>query len=221
MVYTHLFETNAQFNAAYTGDSYIEPWVSYTRESNTVAYNKPDPTNGHPYVDLGLPSGTLWATCNVGASSPEESGNYYAWGDPREKDDWDDDNYLWGNPTTKYNYTDGLTELETEDDVAHVIMGGEWHIPTISQVKELLDNTAWIDTTINGVDVKQLISNINGNTIVFPYLRNGADIPSSTVETSWTNWGGSYEGYNCDPGYDFDLYYGTVYFEHTFRGVIG
>ena len=111
--------------------------------------------NDHKYVDLGLPSGTLWATMNVGASKPTDGGLYFQWGDTqgytkdqvgagdgKKKFYWPD--YKW-NPSgdgkifTKYA-TEGAT-LELEDDAANANMGGEWHMPTDTQIRELLDNT--------------------------------------------------------------------------------
>ena len=91
----------------------------------------------HEYVDLGLPSGTLWATCNVGASKPEEYGDYYAWGETEPKEVYDWSTYRWCNggrtSLTKYNtkssygIVDNKTELELEDDAAYVNWGPSWH----------------------------------------------------------------------------------------------
>lgn len=117
--------------------------------------------NGHEYVDLGLPSGTLWATCNVGANSPEEYGNYYAWGETHTKDffDWTTYQYCNGdfNKLTKYccsaNFgaVDNLSNLLEEDDVATTEWGSGWRIPTSEQWQELLDNTTNVWTTQNGI----------------------------------------------------------------------
>lgn len=110
--------------------------------------------NGYDYVDLGLPSGTLWATCNVGASAPTQTGLYFAWGETDGHLDglgtktfsWND--YKFGAKDTsdttnygmkKYNGTDSKVILDKEDDAAHVIMGGEWRIPTVEQFEELCD----------------------------------------------------------------------------------
>ena len=109
-----------------------------------------DPDN-HEYVDLGLPSGTLWATCNIGANSPEEAGLYFAWGETQGytaeqvgseegKRAFDWDNYKFGpdSAITKYNDTDGLTVLEPEDDAATVNWGEGWRMPTKEQFWELM-----------------------------------------------------------------------------------
>lgn len=110
--------------------------------------------NGFEYVDLGLPSGTLWATSNVGASKPYDYGLYFQWGDNKGYDknqigkgkeqkvfdsDWSD--YKWGTYPDFTKYTDKSATLELEDDAAHTNMGGDWHIPTPSQINELLENT--------------------------------------------------------------------------------
>ena len=83
--------------------------------------------NGHDYVDLGLPSGTKWATCNVGASKPWEYGGYYAWGETEPKE-----NYGW----SAYKYS-------SEDDAAHANWGGKWRMPTRAQQEELLKECYW------------------------------------------------------------------------------
>lgn len=122
--------------------------------------------NGHPYVDLGLPSGTLWSICNVGASNPSDSGLYFQWGDTigykasqvgigegkkKFRIDWND--YKWnpsgdGKTFTKYA-TPGAT-LDLEDDAAHANMGGDWHMPTPEQIRELLNHTTSAWTTYKG-----------------------------------------------------------------------
>ena len=107
--------------------------------------------DGHEYVDLGLPSGLKWATCNVDATTPEEYGGYYAWGETEEKENYCWNTYKWCNDSlstlTKYctddSYgiiVDNKTILDPEDDVAHVKWGGSWRMPTIDEYKELIYN---------------------------------------------------------------------------------
>ncbi len=121
----------------------------------------------HEYVDLGLPSGTLWATCNVGATAPEQSGNYFAWGETKTKQSYSYTNYKWYNwdegreyfDITKYleddcdaeGDVDHLTTLTLEDDAAHVNWGGDWRMPTSDELKELIDKCEWQWTTLNGI----------------------------------------------------------------------
>lgn len=118
--------------------------------------------NGYDYVDLGLPSGTLWATCNVGAERSSDYGLYFQWGDTKgyakdyiEKShktknfSWND--YKWYNDGTFTKYAEEGDVLDLEDDAAHVNMGGDWHMPSPEQIKELLDNTTNAWTTSDGV----------------------------------------------------------------------
>lgn len=128
-------------------------------------------SNNYDYVDLGLPSGTLWATCNVGANKPWEYGKYFAWGDTKgyydnEKHDFSWNSYKWCNGAfntlTKYNNHSGCGSvddklvLDPDDDAVHVHMGGDWHMPTLAQLNELLYFTTqqWVEnyqgTSING-----------------------------------------------------------------------
>ena len=138
---------------------------------------KTDLYNGHEYVDLGLPSGIKWATCNVGATSPEEYGGYYAWGETEEKSNYDWSTYKWRNGSygsmTKY-YTDGSygtvdnkTVLDPEDDVARVKWGGSWRMPTKAEQDELRDNCTWTWTIQNGVNGYK-VTGPNGNSIFLP-----------------------------------------------------
>ena len=131
-------------------------------------------------VNLGLPSGTIWAACNLGASSPEEYGDYYAWGETEPKDKYTWGNYIFRtrNDLTKYNGEDGKTILDPEDDAAHVLLGGKWHIPTKKQIEELVENTTNEDSELDGVKGKLFTSKINDNTLFFPYsgYKSGGDI---------------------------------------------
>ena len=123
-------------------------------------------------VDLGLPSGTIWATCNLGASSPEEYGEYYAWGETEPKDNYAWETYKFGEKnglTNKYNIYDRKTILDPEDDAAHVVLGGKWHMPTRGQIRELFENTINEHSELNGVKGRLFKSKTNGNTLFFPY----------------------------------------------------
>ncbi len=172
----------------------------------------PDNINGHEYVDLGLPSGLKWATCNVGASKPEEYGGYYAWGETEEKENYDWSTYKWcnGSETTmtkyctnsSYGTVDNKTVLDPEDDVAHVKWGGSWRMPTLEEQKELLNNCTWSWTTQNGVSGYKVTSKTNGNSIFLPAAggRYGADLyDSSNRGCYWLSslgGGGSYGAYD-------------------------
>lgn len=139
----------------------------------------PDHGN-HEYVDLGLPSGTLWATCNLGASSPEENGDYFAWGETVPKNEYTYGNYKWWyhdengyryiskyNTDSNFGPVDGKTELEPEDDAAYVNWGSSWRMPSYDQVAELVNTCSWQWTSRNGV-TGHLITGTNGNTMFLP-----------------------------------------------------
>lgn len=113
----------------------------------------------HEYVDLGLPSGTLWATCNVGASSQEEYGSYYAWGEICTKSEYTYDNYI---------YKDIPPTLTLDNDVAHVNWGGNWRMPTVWEMRELLNECKWNKATIGGVNGCKVSSRKNNNYIFLP-----------------------------------------------------
>lgn len=103
------------------------------------------------YVDLGLPSGKLWASCNLGATSPYEYGNYYAWGETEPKSDYSWETYKYGKgaedtvakycTNSFYGTVDGKTVLEPEDDAVYVATNGEAHMPTKDDIQELINNT--------------------------------------------------------------------------------
>lgn len=119
-------------------------------------------------IDLGLPSGVKWASFNVGATKPEDVGDYYAWGETHTKQDYSLETYKWYDGTfTKYNADDNKIVLDLEDDVAHVKWGTEWRIPSAEDVQELIDNSTWTWTTINGVK-GNLVTGPNGNSIFLP-----------------------------------------------------
>ena len=144
---------------------------------------KPDPNtpnaNGHEYVDLGLPSGLLWATCNVGADSPEDYGYYFAWGETQPKENYNWSTYKYStdyDQLTKYcnygsygkdGFTDNKTVLDPEDDAATANWGGAWRMPTRAEQQELINNCTWTWTTQNGVNGYK-VTGPNGNSIFLP-----------------------------------------------------
>ncbi len=133
----------------------------------------------HPYVDLGLPSGTLWAAYNVGATAPEECGDYFAWGETAPKEYYNYSNegdYKHGvfdgdaapdYGLTKYNSTDGLTTLEPVDDAATANWGTPWRMPTVTECDELREECTWTWTALNGMNGYE-VKGSNGNTIFLP-----------------------------------------------------
>lgn len=204
--YLHSFETESAFAAAYNGSDYLEPWVSYTDEiegEEHVDYNRYDPFNGHEYVDLGLPSGTMWAPFNIGASSPEEYGDYYAWGELETKSDYSWETYRFGPDTalTKYNSTDGNMELSMEDDVVRKEMGGEWCLPTVGQFEELMTYTTHESrAVVNGISGTLFTSTFDtGKTLFLPYAGNMDGTGNNNLQRLGTYLTGDlYEGYTSE-----------------------
>ena len=143
-------------------------WGSALRRSNTSEERREDKDNTQ-YIDLGLPSGTLWADRNIGATEPEEYGDFYAWGETEPKKEYTWNTYKWDVYCTKYNKKDGKTVLEPEDDVVYLKTKGEAHIPTEEQIKELIDNTTSKYKTINGIVGRLYKSKVNGNNIFLPF----------------------------------------------------
>ena len=196
--------------------------------------------NGYDYVDLGLPSGTLWASCNVGADKPSDSGLYFQWGDTKgytkeqigkdKQFNWK--NYKWnpsGDGYTFTKYANPGDTLELEDDAAHVNMGGDWHIPTPKQCQELIDNT--ISEWTKQDNVKGMIftsKQDNSKSIFIPAVGNAfcdliddneifGYIWSSMLDAYYDDYGNALyfvsRGAHID-GYDRD-------FGISVRGVIG
>ena len=135
------------------------------------------PPDDHEYVDLGLPSGTLWATMNVGANAPEEYGDYFAWGETEPKEVYNWSTYKWCNGSYKtmtkyctsssYGTVDDKTQLEPEDDAANVNWGSSWRMPTMEQQDELRNNCTWTWMTTNEVKGYN-VTGPNGNSLFLP-----------------------------------------------------
>lgn len=127
------------------------------------------------YVDLGLPSKIMWAKCDLGASSPENYGDEYSWGETWTK--WTTDYYYFtdivAGQYTKYDSRDKRFFLEKEDDVAYLRLGEGWRYPTWNEVQELYDNCTVTESTLNGWPGVMFISKINNNYIFFGYRTKG------------------------------------------------
>ena len=139
------------------------------------------------YVDLGLPSGNLWAKCNLGASAPEAYGDYYAWGEVEPKQVYTNSNHKWykeGAPSlgfTKYNNEDGKLSLENEDDAVIQKLGNGWRTPTLADFRELTNQkyTTIKKTTLNGVAGYQITSKKNKKSIFIPFAGFKNDKPQT------------------------------------------
>ena len=138
--------------------------------------DEPEPQQ-YDYVDLGLPSGTLWATMNVGANTPEEYGDYFAWGEVAPKEVYDWSTYKWCNGSeytltkycanSEYGTVDNKTDLDLEDDAVYVNWGPSWRMPTSDQLEELKNSCTWQRTEMNGV-IGNVVTGPNGNTMFLP-----------------------------------------------------
>ena len=179
--------------------------------------------NGHEYVDLGLPSGTLWATCNVGSDTPEGYGDYFARGEADPKGFYSWKNYKYGRfyqnryEMNKYctdsvfglnGFVDSLTLLEPDDDLASTIWGTAWRTPTIEQWEEMFQNTTSVWTTLNGVNGWHFTAS-NGNSLFLPAAGyywdeelNAADLGvywsvTLNVEYPYRAWSFHFNSFQC------------------------
>lgn len=176
---------------------------------------------GHDWVDLGLPSGTKWATMNVGANSPSDYGSYFAWGETSPKSSYD-----WGNlkycldasgskfskyvADSKYGNVDSKTNLELSDDAAYVNWGSGWRMPSRAQQDELLEKCKWTRTSIGGHHGYKVVGP-NGNSIFFPYA--GYYFKNSRPFVDWGYyWSCSLVPSSCGSAYV--LSFGLDFFEH-------
>ena len=171
-------------------------------ESYTAVFVEKTMKDGHEYVDLGLPSGLKWATCNVGATKPEEYGYYFAWGEvkPKEVYDWEmyehcDLSYIY---LTKYcnnssygknGFTDNKSILDPEDDAATANWRGSWRMPTDVEMTELKEKCTWTWITQNGVKGHKVVGS-NGNSIFLPatgWMRDSSLDAAGSKGYYWTS----------------------------------
>ena len=178
----------------------------------------------HESVDLGL--SVKWATCNVGADTPEGYGDYYAWGETETKSNYSWSTYEWCNGSyntmTKYSnnssygyngFTDNKTVLDPEDDAAHVNWGGSWRMPTDAEWTELRNNCTWTWTTQNGVNGYRVTSNKTGYTdksIFLPAAGYRNDASLYTVGTRGLYWSSSLSTDSPYGAWSVDFYSSSV-----------
>ena len=181
-------------------------------ESDDVAYLT-CPDANHPHlIDMGLPSGTQWACCNVGASAPEGYGNYYAWGETSPKSVYKWDTYQYGY----YNYDGDYSHLVnigsdiagTSYDAATANWGSPWRMPSLSQIQELLNNCTSTWTTQNGVNGRKFVGP-NGGTIFLPAAGSRWDGELYDAGSYGDFWSSTLDESNPDHAYllDFDSGY--------------
>jgi len=186
-VYLNESENSMVCTSEIVEDSVTYLAVGFTPISPTVLPLFPTTgfVNGHEWVDLGL--SVKWATCNVGADSPEDYGDYYAWGETTTKSDYSWETYKWCKGTNKtmtkyctnsdYGTVDNRTTLTSSDDVATVKWGSKWRMPTWEEMKELDEDCTWTWTTQSGVKGMK-VTGPNGNSIFLPAAgyRYGTDL---------------------------------------------
>ena len=190
--------------------------------------------NGHKFIDLGLPSGLLWAETNIGAETATDDGNYYAWGETSTKDHYSSYTYKYGTSSsnfTKYNSTDGKIDLDREDDAAYVNWGSPCRMPTLTEIRELIGNCTWTWTSMttsskSSINGYKITSKENGNSIFLPAsgCRNGSllnyyDTYGDYWSSSLSHFGVSYAywlefGSSGSSSDDYERYRG-----HTVRPV--
>ena len=181
-------------------------------------------------VDLGLPSGTLWATYNVGATSPEDYGDYFAWGETQPKDfyNWNTYQYCNGSNSTltKYcsnsscgynGFTDNLTTLLPEDDAATANWGTGWRMPTQAEWQELLDNTTQTWTTQNGVNGR-LFTAANGNSLFLPAAGYRSNSSLNYASSRGYYWSSSLFSDNPNGAWHFWFVSDGYYMSYDSRG---
>ncbi len=215
--YVRAYATNA------VGTSYGEQITFKTTASQTET---------HEYVDLGLPSGTLWATTNVGAELPADYGDYFAWGETVPKSAYNWSTYKWcnGSSTTMTKYctrsldgtVDNKTRLESSDDAATANWGGNWCMPTIEQQEELMNPSyttcTWItmtNSTFETVNGYKIVSKSNGNSLFLPIAGHYNNYLLSNTGVYGTYWSSTLYSGHSDNAY-FGFYNSTYYFARRF-----
>ena len=194
--------------------------------------------NGHEWVDLCL--SVKWATCNVGASSPEENGDYFAWGETSTKNDysWSTLKYCTGHYFSKYvpswlggywsgdGRPDDRERLALSDDAARANWGGSWRMPTAEEWEELLNKCTWTWTTRDGKNGYEVVSKINGNSIFLPAAGGRSDTGLYFVDYFGYYWSSSLCTANPGSAWRVFFYSGNVrrfiygrHFGHSVRPV--
>ena len=201
------YTDGAEFKC-YTGQLVFEKGKYYVYNSVTGTFTVPSMENGNQHIEaVNLGLSVKWATCNLGATCPEEYGNYYAWGETEIKDSYAMSTYKWYgslNPVTltKYNTNssygdvDNKTVLDAEDDVAQMKLGGNWRMPTDAEWTELRESCTWIWTTLNGVSGR-LVTGPNDNSIFLPATGRRSDDSFYSVGSKGYYWSSSIE--SVDP----------------------
>lgn len=206
--------TGLQKNTTY----YVRYKVSNAISAGIVAAppftTKNSTENGYEYVDLGL--SVQWATCNVGATKPEEYGDYFAWGETESKEVYDWSTYKWCSgsyytltkycTSSSYGTVDNKTTLDLSDDAARANWGGNWRMPTRAEQGELREQCTWTWSSQNGVNGYKVTSKINGKSIFLPaagYRRSSSLLVAGIYGDYWSS--------SLDPGNPASAYHLSFY----------
>ena len=206
-----MYDEEGELQTIYGGPvAPMQGFFVHVTETTTVYFSGTAHLND--YVDLGLPSGLLWATCNVGANAPEEYGDYFAWGETTPKDTYDWSTYQYGDGSTftKYTGSEGLTTLLPEDDAATANWGSGWRMPTNEEWQELYNNTTMTWTQQNGVNGK-LFTAVNGNSLFLPAAGGRWDDELDDVGDYGNYWSSS-----LDTGHPYDAWIFGFYMDYFF-----
>ncbi|MBR5907086.1 MAG: hypothetical protein IKZ50_01670 [Bacteroidales bacterium] len=193
----------------------------------SAGLTKNDSINGHEFVDLGL--SVKWATCNVGASTPEDYGDYFAWGETATKKSYWLDTYRfrtsgeWIDETTfsKYNFksgrgnVDNKERLDFSDDVARTKWGSFWRMPTKTEWDELRDNCTWTWISNGGVKGYKVTSKKNGKSIFLP-AAGGIAFSSVNNDGDACYWSSTL--YKDNPGNAYSLYFDSKEIKVNYHG---
>lgn len=227
------FKSKENFEREVANENILDTSICFIQDSKEISTHgtiyksvnwsilESDPFNGHAYVDLGLPSGTLWATSVIGGDNPL----YFAWGSTEgaTEEQIESGEFLLGtdesnvgslvpymsdvHTPTKYNSEDGKTVLDLDDDAAHVHMGGDWHMPTKEQWEELTSNTTSVWTTQNGaVNGRLFTSTINGNSVFVPAFGCALNSGISFVGSNGFVWSSSVNENNLSSAWNVNPY---------------
>lgn len=229
---SYLGEHNFSINILDAGTTYY--YRAYVKVNNVVYYGEVQNVttfgkktdykiiDGHKFVDLGLPSGLLWATCNIGAVTAADDGDYFAWGEtsPQTSNYYSWSSYKYGFALSKYNKTDGKKVLDSEDDAAYVNWGASCRMPTQDDFVELhnSENCIWTWISLNNssdssIEGYKVTSTKTGNSIFLP--ASGYRCNEGSYVSNGSYWSSTCSS-NCSSAYCINFYRGNFYVTGSF-----
>ena len=221
MKHIKIFSSVSEYETSKSGGTLITPNVSLINETNSVRYlpELEDPThNGYKYVDLGLPSGLKWAKCNVGASSPEEYGLYFAWGETTGYTAEQVKSGVRKFDPASYTGSAISADLTLEQDAVRANLGGNWRMPTKAEFQELLNNcdVTWTnDYNGTGIKGRTFTSKVNGKSVFFPAAGYCDNSSVSNVGSDGNYWSASW--YSSSNAWELSFYSGSQGLDYYYR----